>query len=299
MEPTPATDPAMRAELLARLGLPANAGAGHIEAAYRAANAVLDRMPAEEATFVAGQRAELDALRSLLLDSAPAETPAAAPVVAPVVAPAADGVVPVAAPAKSGTKKAVIIGAAALVLLVGGGLAFNSMNSSAVPGISGKPTNTNPSPTAKALDNVKVAALMQNITANPKDFKSYMALADLYFQVGDYKNTAIFTKKAVSLKPNDVTALVADGAAQFNGGNNAAAIEDWQAALKLDPKNVEAHYDLGFAYLSGAKPDMAKVREQWEAVVKLAPNSDIAKNVSTHLDSLKSAGKSSSSTTGQ
>jgi Flp pilus assembly protein TadD len=295
MEPTPATDPAMRAELLARLGLPANAGAGHIEAAYRAANAVLDRMPAEDATFVAGQRAELDALRSLLLDSAPSETAApAAAAAAPVVA-----TVPATAPAKSGAKKAVIIGAAALVLLVGGGLAFNSMNSSAVPGISGKPTNTNPSPTAKALDNVKVAALMQNITANPKDFKSYMALADLYFQVGDYKNTAIFTKKAVALKPKDVTALVADGAAQFNGGNNAAAIKDWEAALKIDPKNVEAHYDLGFAYLSGAKPDMAKVREQWEAVVKLAPNSDIAKNVSTHLDSLKSATKSSSSTTGQ
>jgi Flp pilus assembly protein TadD len=297
MEPTPATDPAMRAELLARLGLPANAGAGHIEAAYRAANAVLDRMPAEDATFVAGQRAELDALRSLLLDSAPAEVPVAAPTAA--AAATAEGIVAAPIPAKSGTKKAVIIGAAALVLLVGGGLAFNSMNSSAVPGISGKPTNTNPSPTAKALDNAKVAALMQNITANPKDFKSYMALADMYFQVGDYKNTALFTKKAVELKPKDVTALVADGAAQFNGGNNAAAIADWQAALKLDPKNVEAHYDLGFAYLSGAKPDLAKVREQWEAVVKLAPNSDIAKNVSTHLNSLKSAGKSSSSTTGQ
>jgi Flp pilus assembly protein TadD len=173
------------------------------------------------------------------------------------------------------------------------------MRTQAVPGISGKPTNTSPSPTAKALDQVKVAALMQNITKNPKDFKAYMSLADLYFQVGDYKNTAVFTKAALKIKPKDVTALVADGAAQFNGGNTATAIKDWQAALTLDPKNVEAHYDIGFAYLSGAKPNLAKVKEHWEAVVKLAPNSDIAKNVSTHLKGLASAGKSATPAAGQ
>jgi len=290
MESPTTTDAAMRAELLARLGLPPTAGAGHIEAAYRAANAVLDRMPPEEATFVAGQRAELDALRSLLLDSA--ESPATTQTTAPAsdamatTATAIDG-----PPARRGNK-ALIIGAAALVLLVGGGLAFNSMTSSAVPPISGKPTNTT-APTAGKLDQVKVAALMQKITANPKDFASYMGLANLYFQAGDYANTAIFTTHALKLKPSDVTALVADGAAQFNNGKTAVAQADWTRAVALDPKNVEAHYDLGFAYLSGSKPDLAKVQKEWETVVKLAPNSDIAKNVKTHLASLKStSGKS-------
>lgn len=288
MEPTPTIDPAMRAELLARLGLPPTATAGHIEAAYRASYAVLDRMPASEADYVAGQKAELDALRSLLIDTAPAAAAATTAAIASDAPVAEAGSVAT----KSNSKKWLAVGAAALVLLVGGGFAYKALNSSSVPGITGKPTNTT-QPAANQLDQKKVAALMQNITANPKDFKSYMALADMYFQTGDYKNTAVFTSKALEIKPTDVTALVADGAANFNAGSTAIAIKDWKTAIKLDPKNVEAHYDLGFAYLSGSKPNLAAVQTEWETVVRLAPNSDIAKNVKTHLSSLKSTSKTS------
>ena len=303
MEPTPHNDEAMRAELLARLGLPPTAGPGHIEAAYRAANALLDRLPAEESTFVAGQRAELDAMRSLLLEDA-SQASASAPAAAVAAPVPADGVTPESvgveeASARRGGKKALVLGAAALVLVAGGAGAFMMMHQSSVPGVTGTPTNTAAATATNKLDQAKVAALMQKITSNPKDFTSYMGLANLYFQAGDYANTALFTSHALKLKPNSVEALVADGAANYNNGQTKIAQADWTQAIKLDPKNIEAHYDLGFVYMTSKTPNMAKVKSEWETVVKLAPNSAIAKNVKTHLASLTAAGKSSSSTTGQ
>ena len=83
-----------------------------------------------------------------------------------------------------------------------------------------------------------------------------------------------------------MTALLALGAAQFNLGDAASAEKQWLAVLAIDPKNVEAYYDLGFMYLSQNPPDMANVKLQWGKVIEIDPNSDVAKTVATHLDSL-------------
>ncbi len=57
-------------------------------------------------------------------------------------------------------------------------------------------------------------------------------------------------------------------------------------ALAIDATNVEAHYDLGFMYLSKNPPDVANVKLEWGEVIAIDPNSDLAKTVATHLKSL-------------
>ena len=56
--------------------------------------------------------------------------------------------------------------------------------------------------------------------------------------------------------------------------------------LAADAKNVEAHYDLGFMFLSKNPPDLVNVRAEWNEVIAIAPDSDVAKTVATHLKSL-------------
>jgi tetratricopeptide (TPR) repeat protein len=333
MSPMTVDDLEMRAELLTRLGLPANAGPGHIEAAYRSAVSLLERLPVEHQDWADGQRAELAAIRSLLLDSTPiastpiASTPAAAvrapstapstahstalstaPSTAPSIAPSiahsavplaeaqTDTPVAAAAPKKS-RGRLIAVGAVALVLIIGGAIGFNVMHAAAVPGITGTPTNTaNPS-ASPTLDMAQVAALMQKITTNPKDTSSLLGLAGLYFQAGDYANSIHFGQEAVAVAPNNDTAWTALGAAQFNQGKNSDAKVSWQKAVALNPKNAEAHYDLGFYYLSGASPNLTMVRAEWGKVIAINPNSDIAKTVKTHLASLSSAAATPSPTT--
>jgi tetratricopeptide (TPR) repeat protein len=165
-----------------------------------------------------------------------------------------------------------------------------------VPGISGTPSATpSPSASAAALDQAKVAELMGKISASPRDTASLAALGDLYFQAGDYKTAIIWHQKVLDVAPDNVTALLALGACQFNLGDGAAAEKQWLRAVTLDPRQAEAHYDLGFLYLSQNPPNLAKVRQEWGKVVEIDPNSQIAKTVATHLGSLQTASPSAAS----
>ena len=298
METTAARlEPALRTELLTRLGLPANAGVGHVEAAYRSAVSLLERLPDSQQAWATGQRAELDAIRSLLIEDLTAHS--AIPTVEPkhaVVADASEsGSSQPSTTGRRSRRRLIVAGLVTLLVVGGGGTAFAMMHSnSAVPGISGTPTNTaNPS-ASPTLDMAQVASLMQKIAANPKDVTSLMALSGLYFQAGDYTNSAHFSQEAVAISPKNDTAWVALGASLFNGGKNADAKNAWDKATAINPKNAEAYYDIGFYYLSGSSPDLAKVRAAWQKVISINPTSDLAKTVATHLSSLNSASPTSS-----
>jgi len=162
---------------------------------------------------------------------------------------------------------------------------------SGVPGISGTPTSSattaSGAPTAVPLDNAKVGALMQKITANPKDVASLAGLGDLYFASSDYKNAAVFEQKILDVDPKNEKALIALGAAKFNLGDKAAAKKQWVIAAGLYPKNAEVHYDLGFYYMSQKPPETASMKVEWEKVVAIDPTSALAKSVQTVITGTK------------
>ena len=99
--------------------------------------------------------------------------------------------------------------------------------------------------------------------------------------------------KVVALEPKNVTALLGLGAATFNQGNAIEAEKHWQAVLDIDPYNLEAHYDLGFMYFSQNPPDIERTTIEWNSVIEIAPDSEIAKTVATHLDTLQTWAASS------
>jgi tetratricopeptide (TPR) repeat protein len=180
------------------------------------------------------------------------------------------------------TAVAVLVTGMAALGVVG---AVYGMGAKSVPGINGSPA---PEASAAAqVDPAQVAALMQKITANPQDVASLQALADMYYQVGDYKTASTFLEKIVAIEPKNLIALLALGAADFNQGDSVAAEKQWRAVLAIDANNVEAHYDLGFMYLSKTPPDVANVKLEWGKVIAINPNSDVAKTVATHLASLE------------
>ena len=160
--------------------------------------------------------------------------------------------------------------------------------SSDVPGISGTPTGTETTSSAGAaipVDQAKLAALMQKISANPKDVASLQALGNLYFAAADYKNAIVWEQKILGVDPKNQVALLALGAGQFNLGNAVEAKKQWLIAAGLYPKKAEVHYDLGFLYFSQTPPDKANMTAEWKKVVAIDPNSALAKTVANHLKS--------------
>ena len=253
----------VEATLLARLGLPASASSQDVEAAHDALVEFLEETPSDLRGWARQQVGMIDEAFALLSDPtidrsalAGSVVAAAAPIPAPTVAnvPTVEGE-PVARPtAATGDRpiRRLAIAAAAIVGVVAIAIVgYNLNGGTGIPSINGTPA---PEASAAAqVDPAQVAALMQKITANPKDIASLQSLADLYYQVSDFKTAATFLEKVLAIDPKNLTALLALGAADFNQGDAVSAEKQWRAVVAIDPKNVEAHYDLGFMYLSRAR----------------------------------------------
>jgi cytochrome c-type biogenesis protein CcmH/NrfG/plastocyanin len=254
--------------------------------------------PVAAAPAAQGDENDLDALYASVTPSAhrdmarggsqPRPAPVAPPARVANVAHVAIGVAP-AAGGRSYRKAASIavvgIVAVAAILFVG----INLASAPAAPSASADPAAANASPSTPPIDQAQVAALMQKITADPKDTTSLMTLGDIYYAASDYANAAVFYNKVLLVDPKNVKALLATGAASFNLGDLPSAKGVWNQVVAIDPKNVEAHYDLGFLYMNQASPDWAGLQHEWSLVIALDPGSAVAQTVQQHLDSLVAA----------
>jgi tetratricopeptide (TPR) repeat protein len=292
----------LRNELLGRLGLRENASDADVETAHNGLVEFLELAPREVKSWAAARTADVDEVFALLSgperDLVPgAQLDAMAPVdlskhiPTPPAGTAAPGVLAALAANKPQRNK--ILGAIGAVLAVAiVFLVFQMGKSSDVPGISGKPTGQETTAAASGatpVDQTKLAALMQKISANPKDIASLQAIGNLYFAATDYKNATLWEQKILAVDPKNQVGLLALGAGQFNLGNAVEAKKQWLIAAGLYPKNAEVHYDLGFLYFSQTPPDTANMTAEWQKVVAIDPNSQLAKTVATHLKSSASA----------
>ena len=95
-------------------------------------------------------------------------------------------------------------------------------------------------------------------------------------------------EEVVAQDPAAINARLELGVLRFNLQDIPAAMEQWNAVLEIDPDNVTALYNVGFAYLSQRPPDEAAAQAAWHRVVDIAPDSPEARTVSMHLEGLNS-----------
>jgi len=293
----------IRNELLGRLGLRSSASDQDVESAHNGLVEFLELAPHGLKSWAAARTVDVDEAfavlsgpeqdlvaetRTVALDQDAPDATSRSPIAAPAL--------PIAplTPSRGKPRRTRILGATGAVLVFAViFLVFQMGKGSAVPGISGTPTNTATTASGGAttvpLDQVKVAALMTKIAANPKDVASFSALGDLYFASSDYKNASVFEQKILAIDPKNQKGLLALGAAQFNQGNAVEAKKQWLIAAKLYPKSAEVHYDLGFLYMSQTPPDKVNMTAEWAKVVAIDPNSAIAKSVATHINGTKNS----------
>jgi tetratricopeptide (TPR) repeat protein len=285
----------VEATLLARLGLPAGASAQDVEAAHDGLIDFLESTPNDLRGWSRQQIGMIDEAFAILSDptidrSAMGGEAIVETAFEPAPVPAVKRESPMRPAATTGKRRTrrMAVGAAAIVGVIAIAIAgFNLNGGTGIP-----PLNGTPDPAAAAspaIDTVKVAELMQKIQADPNDTVSLQSLADIYYLASDFKTAGGFLEKVVTIEPKNVTARLALGAALFNLGDSAGAKEQWQQVLALEPNNLEAHYDLGFMYLSASPPDIANVRLEWNKVIAIDPNSDVAKTVATHLATLEAS----------
>jgi len=253
------------------------------EAAEAAAPAKATALPVAAVEDVAIDDEEAEILADEPVPTRPVRRAGAQPAGVAAAAPAADNTARNRLLTRLALVGAGLVGVAVLVVAV-----YSFGGGSGVPGMNGTPA---PESAAGAgaqggVDTAQVAALMQQLQANPNDTTVMQQLADLYYQAGDFATAGTFFDNIVELEPENTNALLGRGATAYNVGDQTLAEKDWRAVIAIDPKNVDAHYYLGFMYLDSESPDMAKVKAEWNKVIEIAPDSDIAKTIQQHLDSL-------------
>jgi tetratricopeptide (TPR) repeat protein len=136
-----------------------------------------------------------------------------------------------------------------------------------------------------------LTTLHSRINASPDDAESHNLLCRVYFSMGDWDRGIAACEKAVALDPGNsryhmwlgrIYGEKADSANFLSAASLAGKVRnEFEAAVRLDPNNVEARSDLGEFYLEapgivGGGRDKAEAQAQALAALD-APKADYLK----------------------
>ncbi|MBP6884255.1 MAG: tetratricopeptide repeat protein [Candidatus Pacebacteria bacterium] len=83
--------------------------------------------------------------------------------------------------------------------------------------------------------------------------KTYLNIAELYYNANDYKNARIYVEKALTAKANYTGAYFLLSQIETATGNTSAAIKRLQDATLVDPNNPDAYFELGLLYYQNGR----------------------------------------------
>ena len=262
----------VRSELLARLGLDAEADDHDVEDAHDHIAEYLEAAPSDIRAWAARRQVEVDRIFALLTGPE-SELHALA-------RPASER--PATAMAQRGPTNRFLLGIIAALVTIGVVVGVYWMGKPAGP----QPTNAQATPQSQtvAVDQAKLAELTKKIEANPRDIASLQGIADLYYYANDWTNAKAYAQRALDVDAKNALAMVTLGAAAYNSGDLATAEKTWKAGVQLHPDNAELHYDLGFLYMTTGEADLMKA--EWDKVVQIDPNGELAKAVQSQVGSV-------------
>ncbi len=111
---------------------------------------------------------------------------------------------------------------------------------------------------------------LESLKANPIFFPSMIGLADIADRSGNKQKAEYYFKKAFKIKRNSSFLHSAYGKFLFKYNNIPAAKNEFEKALKINPKQYDAHTELAVIYLSRLnKPE--KATKHYQAAIKSNP----------------------------
>lgn len=283
--------PVLEYDSLVELGLPPDARAEHVERRYHELLAFLrsPQVPAQLEAWAVSQASHVesayaDALEGLISERRPrarAAQPAPA-LAAPEPRPAGPRAV---APSRRSRIPSRLLIAVVAVLVVAGAYMVSQMGkgeSAADVATAVKQDPNAPVP----LDTARVAEWMRTVQSDPSNVDALFNLGESYFQAQQWQIAIDWFTKLVKVDPKNVHAMADIGTANFNLGRFDVAKTSWLAGVAVAPNDVQLHYNLGFLAANIDPPDYATARKEWQTVVDVAPDSDLAKTVKIHMSSL-------------
>lgn len=147
----------------------------------------------------------------------------------------------------------------------------------------GNQAATQQMPTADLAIAGQITELEKTLAANPSDMQTILKLANLSHD-GRFFDKAISNyKKFLEKNPKDANARVDLGICYFESGQSDLAQKEMLAALKDDPKHLQAHFNLGIVNLKERR--IQEANDWFKKTIALAPaGSEIGVQAKQFLD---------------
>lgn len=146
---------------------------------------------------------------------------------------------------------------------------------------------------AAVLDETRVNALKSVAERETSNAKPRVELANLYFDAERYADAIKWYEAALKLEPNDVNVSTDLGVCYYYTNQPDQALAQFDKSLKIDPKHAKTLLNVGIVRAFG-KQDLAGAQDAWQQVIKLSPDSPEGQAAKRALDSLQSAHPGSS-----
>ena len=139
-----------------------------------------------------------------------------------------------------------------------------------------------------ALDEARAAALKATADKNPSDAETRVQLGNLYFDAERYEDATRWYEAALGIDPKNVNASTDLGITYYYSNKPDAALAQFERSLAIDPTHSKTLLNVGIVR-AFAKEDLTGAAKAWERVLEVAPNSPEARAAKQALDGLRTA----------
>ena len=143
-------------------------------------------------------------------------------------------------------------------------------------------------PAPPPLDESRASAMRTTAQQNPTDAVTRVQLGNMYFDAGRYPEAVQYYEQAMKLQPKDVNVSTDLGISYYYMNEADKALAQFQRSLEIDPKHLKTLLNMGIVRAYG-KQDLKGAFEAWQTIIATAPNSEEARAAQQVLDGVKSA----------
>jgi len=147
------------------------------------------------------------------------------------------------------------------------------------------------------LDEARATALKASADRNPGDADTRVQLANIYFDAERYEDARKWYEAALAVDPENVNASTDLGIAYYYSNQPDRALAQFERSLAIDPKHSKTLLNIGIVRAFG-KQDLDGAGKAWQRVLDVAPESPEAAVAKRGLDGLRAAHPGSTATPG-
>ena len=175
--------------------------------------------------------------------------------------------------------------------LIVGWIIGSQQTSPAAPAVAAAPAAAAPAEQRAApppLDDARLKTLVASAGSEPGNPAPRVQLGNLYFDAERYTDAVQWYEDALRLQPKDANVSTDLGVAYYYTNQPDKAIEQFEQSLKIDPAHTKTMLNMGIVKAFG-KQDLAGASAAWQQVIATAPNSPEAQAARKALEGLQQA----------